>query len=345
MKKISGESSSNTSGNLLVVDQVFKKVSGDFSLRDISFAMKRLEKIAIAGETGAGKSSVLKLIAGLMQPDGGRLLFEGSHILGPDDHLVPGHPGIAYLSQHFELQKSLRVEQVLQYANELTSAEAHHLYRVCQIDHLLSRRTDQLSGGEKQRVAVCRLLTSSPRLLVLDEPFSHLDTVHKNTLKEVVRGIGEQLSITCMLVSHDPVDTLSWADKIIIMRDGAIVQIGSPKVVYYSPADEYTAGLFGKYNLLERGDIKSLASLRAIAKVLPQVGTKKLLVRPEQLRIVRRSDRALRARVDRVTFCGSFYEMEVTASKRHLLMRAMNTAVQPGDNIYLSLTSGPFAIL
>ena len=120
---------------------------GDFVLRDITFAQSRGEKIAIAGETGAGKSTVLKVIAGLLQPDSGSLLFERKPIAGPADQLVPGHPGIAYLSQHFELQKSLRVEQVLTYSNTLSDADANTLYAVCQIDHLVTRRTDELSGA------------------------------------------------------------------------------------------------------------------------------------------------------------------------------------------------------
>ena len=161
--------------------EVSKKGEGDFVLSGISLTQRKLEKIAIAGETGAGKSTLLKLIAGLAQPDGGRILFEGEKVMGPEDQLVPGHAGIAYLSQHFELQKSLRVEQVLGYSNALSERAADTLYSVCQIDHLLKRRTDQLSGGEKQRVAICRLLISAPRLLLLDEPFSHLDMVHKNT--------------------------------------------------------------------------------------------------------------------------------------------------------------------
>lgn len=339
MKKSPGKRSGTASEVLLTLDSVTKKGAGNFRLDNISFSVEKLEKIAIAGETGAGKSTILKLIAGFIQPDTGQVLFEGAKVLGPEDHLVPGHPGIAYLSQQFELQKSLRVEQVLEYANVLTSTEADNLYSVCQIDHLLARRTDQLSGGEKQRVAICRLLISRPALLLLDEPFSHLDMVHKSTLKEVIRDIGEQLSITCMLVSHDPVDTLSWADKIIIMRDGRMVQIDSPKVIYYSPIDEYTGGLFGKYNMLDSGDLKALSGLKRIARMMQNVGRRgKIFLRPEQLRIVRPSKSALAATVDRVMFCGSFYEVEVTVSKRRLLVRTMNADVQPGTTVYLSLT-------
>lgn len=260
---------------LLKVKDLSKAGADNFLLSGITFTQEKHEKIAIAGETGAGKSTLLKLIAGLIQPDAGNLLFEGKKVSGPDDQLVPGHPGIAYLSQHFELQKSLRVEQVLTYANATTDRLSSRLFAVCQIDHLLTRRTDQLSGGEKQRVAICRLLISSPRLLLLDEPFSHLDMVHKNTLKDVIRDIGEKLRITCIMVSHDPLDTLSWAGKILVMKNGRIIQVGQPAVIYHKPVNVYVGGLFGKYNLIDPESPNALTKLPSVkAFVLKNPGKK-----------------------------------------------------------------------
>lgn len=322
---------------LLDIHDVKKGSDGSFIVKDITLAVGKLEKIAIAGETGAGKSTVLKLIAGLIQPDGGRLMYEGSKVLGPHDHLVPGHPGIAYLSQHFELQKSLRVEQVLEYSNVLSEGEANRLYHVCQITHVLKRRTDQLSGGEKQRVAICRLLISRPGLLLLDEPFSHLDMMHKNTLKSVIRDIGERLRITCMLVSHDPSDTLPWADRIIVMRDGRIVQVDTPSRIYNNPVDEYTAGLFGKCNFIESREMRLFAKLRPVARLKNSLDGGRVLIRPEQFQIARKSDRALRARVERVMFYGSFWEAEVSVSSKQLTIRAANVDFLPGSIIYLGM--------
>ena len=107
--------------------------------------------------------------------------------------------------------------------------EAATLFEICQVDHLLKRRTDQLSGGEKQRIALCMLLVKCPKLLVLDEPFSNLDPIHKTVLKTVIEDIGKRLQITCMLTSHDPHDTLSWADEILVMKNGKIIQQGTPR--------------------------------------------------------------------------------------------------------------------
>ena len=179
--------------SFLEVQNINIREERNFALREICFTQQVLQKIAIAGETGSGKSTLLQIIAGLVQPDSGEVLLEGTRVIGPAETLVPGHPGIAYLSQQFELPPFLRVEQVLDYANTFPEAEAKTLYRLCQIDHLLTRRTNQLSGGERQRIALAKLLLGAPRLLLLDEPFSNLDLAHKNVLKTVIREIGENL--------------------------------------------------------------------------------------------------------------------------------------------------------
>ena len=192
----------------LEVKEIRKK-EREFELKDISFTISPSHKLAIAGETGSGKSTVLKIIAGLEQPDSGEVFFEGIRVEGPYEKLLPGHPGVAYLSQHFELRNNYYVEEILSYANKMSEEEASKIHEVCDIQHLLKRRTNQLSGGEKQRIALARLLVGAPKLLLLDEPFSNLDPSHRRQVKTVLKNIGEQLEITIIMVSHDPQDVLT----------------------------------------------------------------------------------------------------------------------------------------
>ena len=234
----------------------------EVSLPHITFTLRKNQRLAIAGETGSGKSTLLKIIAGLATPNNPTpanplpanpstgVHFEGTKVLGPLERLIPGQPGIAYLSQHFELWHNYRVAEVLDYDNDLEPAAATTLYQLCHIDHLLHRRTDQLSGGERQRIALARLLVHPPRLLLLDEPYSNLDMIHKRTLKLVLSNIAGKFDITLVLVSHDPCDTLTWAHHLIVLKDSRIIQSGPPRHVYGQPRDEYVAGLLGDYTLV-----------------------------------------------------------------------------------------------
>lgn len=324
--------------HLLSVSSLYKQ-QGSFALKDISFQQLPFQKIAIAGETGSGKSTLLKIIAGLVQPDAGQVLFEGSRVTGPLEQLVPGHPGIAYLSQHYELRNNYRMEELLEYANKLPEEKAQALYRLCRIDHLLKRKNDQLSGGEKQRIALARLLTQTPRLLLLDEPFSNLDPIHKNILKRVLEDIGTEWQITCLLTSHDPLDTLSWADEIIAMKDGQVVQQAPAHEIYRNPVNDYVAGLFGSYNVFDKSDIALFPALRA----LPMNG-KPIYLRPEQFRIVPAANAdAVKGTIQQISFWGSYYEVQVLVGNKQIVIKTMEHPETLHEIIHLDLTVIPSA--
>ncbi|MCP2044690.1 ABC transporter ATP-binding protein [Pontibacter sp. HSC-36F09] len=303
---------------------------GHTVLHDISFAQGEYEKLVIAGETGSGKSTLLQAIAGLVQPSAGQITFEGKRVIGPHDKLVPGHEGIAYLSQHYDLPQFLRVEQVLRYANTLQGDEAETLYEVCRISHLKQRKTNQLSGGERQRIALARLLSTWPDLLLLDEPYSNLDKGHKELLKEVIHDITERLAITCILISHDPHDTLSWADRILIIEGGRLVQQGTPEQVYRHPADSYTAGLFGNFNLIPA----DLTSEFAARLGIDSQG-RDLLVRPEHFKFVIDPSGALTGTVQKVMFFGGFYDVQVQLTGISVTVRTQAIPAATGEKVYL----------
>lgn len=317
---------------LLKVSAIGKQLDGNVVLQDISFTQKKFQKLAIVGESGSGKSTLLKIIGGLVQPDSGDVLFENKHVEGPNERLIPGHPQMAYLSQHFELRNNYRVEEILEYANTLPEAEAQTLYEICHISHLLKRKTDQVSGGEKQRIAMARLLIGAPKLFLLDEPFSNLDSLHRNTLRAVIRNMGEKLGITCLLVSHDPVDALSWADEILVMKNGQIIQQGAPEKIYRQPVNEYTAGLFGKYNRLTK------AQATAFGEVPKGYGNgKQLFIRPEAFTLsTKKSKTAVAGKVMEVFFLGSSYEVEVALPEMTVTIRTAENAIATGDQVYVT---------
>ncbi|RTL60980.1 MAG: ABC transporter ATP-binding protein [Sphingobacteriales bacterium] len=309
---------------LLHVEQVSKWEGEKQVVNNLSFSQEALQKIAIAGETGSGKTSLLKMIAGFTEPASGKIFFNGEKVLGPNEQLIAGHKGIAYLSQYFELRNNYYVYELLEMANQLTVDDARKIFTVCQVEHLLHRRTNQLSGGEKQRIALARLLITSPKLLLLDEPFSNLDAIHKSTIKKVIHDIGDQLGITCMLVSHDPSDTLPWADNIMVMKEGAIVQMDTPQNIYHKPANEYCAGLFGEYNLID-------------------IENKKFFIRPEHLIISTQPVSAsFQAAVQSVSFMGSYYLIQLITNNQLFIATVNQGDLTPGSTVFISFKKENF---
>lgn len=312
--------------SLLHVSGITKRKEGAFLLRNINFIQEASQRLAIAGSTGSGKTTLLKIITGLIQPDDGEVLFEGVRVKGPLEKLLPGHQHIAYLSQHFELRNNYRVEELLQMANKLSQHDAELVYKVCRIDHLLSRWSDELSGGERQRISFAKALVAAPKLLLLDEPFSNLDAIHRNILKSVITDVEEKLNSTCILVSHDPVDLLSWADEIIIIHEGKIIQKGEPKEVYKNPVSEYAAALFGKYNTVTQELIQLFPSLE---------NDNRRFIRPSDLKISFDGD-GVEGKISSVNFMGNFYEIEVNIAEQKLTVaESLNFSV--GDVVHVSL--------
>lgn len=295
-----------------------RKSEGDAEvLKGITFTQPEHRRLAIVGESGSGKSTLLKIIAGFAQPTAGNVRFQDKRVRGPEEQLIAGHPGIAYLSQHFELRNNYRVEELLSMNNQLSEAEAGRIYEVCRITPFLQRRTNQVSGGEKQRIALARLLVGAPRLLLLDGPFSNLDLIHRGVLKAVIRDIGERLGLTVLMVSHDPMDTLPWADEIKVMRAGAIVQTATPVDVYRKPVDTYVAGLFGDYNL---------------------IGEQRRFVRPADIRI---GEGPVAGAIIRASFLGDVYELAVDTSAGPVTAHTRRNDLHVGDTVSLGLPDEP----
>ena len=311
---------------LLEVQKISKQLQGGLLIDQISFGQEALQKIAIAGESGAGKTTLLKMISGHAQPDNGTILFNGKRVMGPEEKLLPGHKEIGYLSQEHDLLHNYKVEDLVWFGNNLSDEEAATLFEICQIDNLMKRKTDQLSGGEKQRIALCMILTKSPKMLILDEPFSNLDPIHTEILKAVLEDITERLQITCLLTSHDPNDTLSWADEIIVMKGGKIIQKGTPEIIYHQPANEYVAGMFGRYNLLT----SEQAALFGI-----EANKSDVIIRPEDFTISTNSENGVKGIVQKIRFWGSFYEVEVGVKEFRIIVRMVKNECRIGQEVYV----------
>ncbi len=321
--------------NLLDVCGLKKTLKYTDAVQDINFNIKPFQKTAVIGETGSGKTTLLKMIAGLIQPDGGEIYFKGSKIKGPDDCLVPGHPEIAFLSQHFELFNNYYVHEFLSYKNEYNKEETNALFSLCKIDHLLHRKTHELSGGERQRIALTKQLLLKPSFLLLDEPFSNLDGINKISIKKLIEDIINHLKITCLMVSHDANEILSWAEKIYVIHKGQIVQDATPVELYHQPNSEYCAGLLGNFDLIENPSKYPLFSNIKSDHPL----NKKLFIRPDYFHIEKSIESEDSYKVDKVIFNGNYsivmidyFDIKINAITNHF-------DIQNGDFVHVNFKS------
>ncbi len=329
-RKIPLHSTDCRSMSFLKISGITKNGDDGPILSAVSFSQRRSQRIAIIGETGSGKSTLLKIIAGLIQPDAGEVIFENKILSGPNEQLVPGHREVGYLSQDFELPKFLRIEQVLEYSRTLSPEEANRIFEVCQIDHLYNRKTDHISGGERQRIAIARLLITNPKFLLLDEPFSNLDRGHKAILKTVIANIETRLKVGIILVSHDPEDILPWADTILVMKEGRILQKGTAEAIYQKPSNEYTAGLLGNYTLID-------PTSSVFSKYIRKPGRKKVMIRPESFRIHLKQKRGIAGKVVAVNYFGTHDEAHVNCAGESIIVSTPSSFVKTGKRVHVSL--------
>jgi ABC-type sugar transport system ATPase subunit len=317
--------------SLILLDHVSKKFSNTQALKPTTLDIEKDSKLAIVGETGSGKSTLLKIVGGLEDPDTGAVFYNGSRVLGRSEKLIAGHPDIVYLSQHFELPKFISVLEHLHNPYEIGEDDANEIYKVCQINHLLSKGTNQLSGGEKQRVALAKVLTKIPKVLLLDEPFSNLDNIHKQIIKDVLEDVRDTWGVTMVMVSHEPQDVLPWADQIAVMKKGAVLQMDTPYAIYNKPLNEYVAGLFGKYNVIdpEEWGISSVADWTKIGN--------KVLARPEQFRMTSNSKEGKKGVVKQVAFYGNRFEITVKVKTNTSIVVSSNEQYAIDNQVFITL--------
>jgi len=232
-------------------------------IQDISFDIQPGEIVAIIGESGSGKSTLLKSIYGLLTVDEGSVLFKGKRVLGPDEQLIPGHKEMKMVTQDFSLNIYAKVYDNIASALSNTDIKAKHSKTVemmqhLHIEHLSAKRITELSGGEQQRVAIAKALVSDTKMLLLDEPFSQVDALLKNQLRADIKRIASETGVTVIMVSHDPADGLFLADKLLIIKNGKLLQQGEPAYIYNHPLHVYTAQILGNAVVLSKDQAEKL---------------------------------------------------------------------------------------
>jgi ABC-type Fe3+/spermidine/putrescine transport system ATPase subunit len=245
---------------MLSIQNIFFSYNETPVIKDISFIVTKGQNVAIIGESGCGKSTLLKLIYGLYDLDAGEISYQHQPILGPKYNLIPGADFIKYLAQDFDLMPYITVsENVGKFISnvhpEQKAARVRELLEIVEMTQYANVMAKTLSGGEQQRVALARVLALEPEILLLDEPFNHIDNFRKNALRRNLFAYLKAKGITCIVATHDSTDALSFADETIVMQNGSIVEQGDSFTLYNTPSNKYTASLFGEINELKLSQI------------------------------------------------------------------------------------------
>lgn len=224
-------------------------------LDNISFSVKKGVNLAIIGESGSGKSTLLNLIYGQHDLNSGEIWWNGQQILGPAYNLVVGYDFMKQVTQEFDLMPFTTVaenigEFLSNFYPEEKATRTTELIKVVELEPFANVKVKNLSGGQKQRVALARALAKEPEIILLDEPFSHIDNFKKQSLRRSVFGYLKTHGITCLVATHDRDDVLGFADEMLVLHEHKIIRQGTPEALYHDPELPLIASFFDEFSLI-----------------------------------------------------------------------------------------------
>jgi len=304
----------------LRLDGLVKRFNRAVAVDRVSLTLERGELLALLGPSGSGKTTTLRLLAGFETPDEGRVLIEGDDVTG----IAPVSRRFGMVFQHYALFPHLDVRANVAFGLESLGVRGADLDR--RVDRALAlvdlegyglRRIGQLSGGQQQRVALARALAPEPRVLLLDEPLSNLDPTLRERTRREIRDVIRRVGITTMLVTHEQDEAFELGDRVAVMREGRLEQVGTPDELYGAPVNAFVGGFVGRSSTAEVAVLGPTARGVRIAlegvewdvegvpgRPLPPPGRALMLIRPEALRITAREPGAVLATITGRRFVG-----------------------------------------
>ena len=292
-------------------------------LKEFNFSVKKGEHLCVMGESGCGKSTLLKAIYGLIDLNMGEIFWKDEQVFGPKKHLVPGFENFKYVAQDFDLMPYISVSENIQkflsrFHPEESKKRTEELLEVIQMTAFANTKVKNLSGGQKQRVAIARALAKEPQLLLLDEPFGQIDNFKKNSLRRNLFSYLKEKNIACIVATHDKDDALSFADKLIIIKDNKIIENESPIEIYNNPKEKYIAALFDDVNEIT-------------------INNKTFLLYPHQIKVVKNYEKnSEHSQVLNSYFKGSYWLIEANFNGQIVFFNH-SSAIKKSTKIYLEI--------
>lgn len=286
-------------------------------LHNVHFTLKPGQHLSILGESGCGKSTVLHLVYGLLHLEGGTIHYNDKKLLGPTKTLIPGEPFMKLVAQEFNIMPFTTVAENLgthlsRLDEEKDEKRIDELLEVVELTAFKNTLVKNLSGGQKQRVALAKALAKAPEILLLDEPFSNIDTFRKNKLQRQIFAYLKEKNISCITATHDSEEALAFSDQILILKNGTVEISGTPQYIYNNVATPYQARFFGEVNLLP----KTLFSRGNPSGT----DNEKIIFFPHQLK-VSETKKPLQVKVANCYFKGSHYLVEALWNEQHIFFK------------------------
>ena len=307
--------------NIIDLKKISVAFDGEQILKELDLTIEDKEFLTLLGPSGCGKTTTLRIIAGFLQPDSGDVIFDGKLING-----VPAHKRqVNTIFQRYALFTHLNVFENIALVN---------------LKGFETRDINTLSGGQQQRVAIARALAVKPRVLLLDEPLGALDLKLRKDMQNELKNIQQRLGITFIYVTHDQEEALSMSDKIVVMNNGVIQQIGTPLDIYNEPANAFVADFIGESNIVDgimKDDLVcefSGATFKCLDKGFEKNEPVDVVVRPEDVDVVPFEQGMLKGKVTSVTFKGVHFEIIVDIGGFKWMIQSTDEQFV-GDNIGL----------
>ncbi|TXD82712.1 ABC transporter ATP-binding protein [Subsaximicrobium wynnwilliamsii] len=283
---------------MLKVHQLSFSYNTTSVLEQLNFEVRQGEHVSVIGESGSGKSTLLKLLHGEYDLDQGEIFWKDEQILGPKYNLVVGYEFMKYVAQEFDLMPFTSVaENVGKFLSNFYPEEKKEriaeLLEVVELTDFANTKVKTLSGGQKQRVALARAIAKQPEIILLDEPFSHIDNFQKQSLRRKVFKYLKDKNITCIVATHDRDDVLGFSDRMLVLNNTKIAANAAPKALYKNPETALVAAFFREFNSIDQN-----------------------IVYAHQLQVVENSD--LKAKVIHSYFKGAYYLIEAETEQQQL---------------------------
>jgi iron(III) transport system ATP-binding protein len=295
--------------SLLTLSNVGKRYGAVVALDNANLSIKAGTLTAIVGASGSGKTTLLRLVAGFEAPDAGRITLDGTEVAGPSG-IVPAHRrGVGLVAQEGALFPHLSVGGNVAFGMDRRSpGDVDALLAAVELDPAIaSRMPHELSGGQQQRVALARALARRPKLMLLDEPFSALDAGLRTSMRNMVKRRLMTEGVTGILVTHDQQEALSFADQLVVLEEGRVVQAGTPRELYLQPRTEMLAQFLGDTLMLDAfvadGEADTPLGRVRIGRSVRE-GMSRIMLRPEQVRLVTWSEGTPTAEIRAASFEG-----------------------------------------